>query len=310
MDKKTGEDQGFSGEVRRKGNNHSRKDINHWKNWYLSKLEAIDQGEKEAIELYRWFVLSTADRISEQKGLTELESREDILESFSYEVTGKRIGYFLQERPSVGQVVKLVKKLTLKRLGTWFNLLIRQREAFEVHLQGFIIERDEEGGISDFGIIQTEWSLPLCPPNPYDHDPEACLLKMEELEKVKELPLRIGRYPTKKASLMERISKIQLSGEEVGPIHREILGVKTAKQLTQSKSQTFGCAQKIFARIFPDLNEKQKIFKSQRGKKWKIRRSTRKERRELFRTPLSDDMKPSPVKILRVADIFNSTSDK
>ncbi len=303
MEKKNCGEQGSIGVVDRKGKNHKRKDVIDWENWYLSKLEVLNQEEKEAVEFYRWIVLSTGEQISEERGLTELETWEDFLESFSYEVTGKRIGYFLRNRPAKGQVVKLAKKLTLIRIGTWFYALINQREAFQVFLQGFIVERDEEGEILDVGISQAEWSLPIAPPNPYQYDPEACLLKKEEWAKVEELPLLVGRYDTKNASLSEKIVEIQLSGEEVGSIHREILGAKTVKRVRELKSQTFARTKKVFVKIFPDLNEKQKIFKSQRGKKWKIRRSTQKGRRELYRTPISDEMYPSRVKRLRVTDI-------
>ena len=73
MEKKNG-NQGINGAVRCGGNNHNRKDVTDWKNWYLLKLETLNQEEKEAIELYRWVVLSTAERITEQNGLTELET--------------------------------------------------------------------------------------------------------------------------------------------------------------------------------------------------------------------------------------------
>jgi len=55
-----------------------------------------------------------------------------------------------------------------------------------------------------------------------------------------------------------------------------------AKRLAEEKS----------AETFPDLKERQKVYKDQKGKKWKVKKSTSKERRALYRDPFREQIKP------------------
>ena len=136
--------------------------------------------------------------------------------------------------------------------------------------------------------------------DPYRTDPEAYLLRVEEMEHVKKLPEIVGGCGKTWASLYQRILEIQLSGEDVGPRHREMLGVETNKKLTEFKCQAKRLAEEKSAETFPDLKERQKVYKDQKGKKWKVQKSTSKERRELYRDPFREQIKPSPVRHLKV----------
>jgi len=56
----------------------------------------------------------------------------------------------------------------------------------------FIFERDEKGRFVELPAALPEWTPPLAPMDPYRTDPEAYLLRVEEMEHVKKLPEIIG----------------------------------------------------------------------------------------------------------------------
>jgi hypothetical protein len=133
-------------------------------------------------------------------------------------------------------------------------------------------------------------------------DPEACLLKREEYEKVMGISSEVGKSDRKWASVYRKILEIQLSGTDVLPDSLELVGLETAKKLREMKSQAFKAAGKVLAKEYPDLKSKQALYKAQRGKKHKISKSTFEKRKALYRDPLASEIEPRLIRHLRVID--------
>jgi len=280
-------------------NPKKRKDVEYRHDLYKRNLETLSEDERELIETYRQAMLSGINKITRGYGLEELENWEDVKEEFLYEVITPRIPLYVRGDFSIPQAVQLAKELTLKRQGSWYRSVFRQRENLQIYPDDFIVERDEEGEVCGVASALPDWAPPSAPMDPYRTDPEAYLLRVEEIEHVKKLPEIVGVWG-KWASLYQRILEIQLSGEDVGPRHREMLGVETNKKLIEFTWQAKHLAEEKSAETFPDLKERQKVYKDQKGKKWKIQKSTSKERRALYRDPFREQIKPSPVRHLKV----------
>jgi hypothetical protein len=283
-------------------NQNKRKNIDCWHNIYKRQIDRLSEEQKNMLETYRDSALTGITKITQSCCLEELENWENTKESFSYEIITQRLQQFLSGEFSVAQTVQLAKKLTLRRQGSWFLALIRQRENLQIFPQEFILEWDEEDGVHDVGAGQSEWTPPLAPLDPYRTDPEACLLRVEEMEHVEKLPEMVGKCGKEWASLYQRILEFQLSGEDVGPRHRERLGVETDKKLREFKWQAKREAEEKSVEVFPDLEERQKVYREQRGKEWKVEKSTGAERRRLYRDPYKAQFQPSPVKHIPVVN--------
>ncbi len=83
----------------------------------------------------------------------------------------------------------------------------------------------------------------------------------------------------------------------------EIVWVLKPRRRSESlKRQTYRFAGEIFVKTFPDLKEKQRVYRTQRGKKWEIEKSTFDERKALYRDPYKAQFQPSPIRHIRVVN--------
>lgn len=273
-------------------NEKKRKNIQDPYSRYKKALAPLTKDQRNMIENYRQAILTGIDKITTDCGLEELENWESIKESFSYEIITPRIAQYLQGEFSVPQACQLGKKLTLRRQGTWFDSLIRKRESLRVCTSDLKVashyDEDEEKMVYEVTAGLPDWAPPIDPLDPYKTDSESLLLRLEEMKEVKKLPELLGKSGRKHAHRYRRIAEIQLSGVDVGAMHRDSLGAETEEEVRSLKHQTFRFAGEIFAKTFPDLEEKQRVYRTQKGKKWEIKESTFDERKKLYRDPYKE----------------------
>ncbi len=105
------------------------------------------------------------NKITTDCGLEELENWESIKERFSYEIINPRIPSTSEENFRFLRPVQLAKKLTLRRQGTWFDSLIRQRESLQVYTSDLKVashyDGDEEEMVYEVTAGLPDWTPPI-----------------------------------------------------------------------------------------------------------------------------------------------------
>lgn len=269
-------------------NRRNRRNVEQWHNMYLEQRSGLSKENQNDLELYRDTVLAAIDKATIDDRLKRLENWEDVKECYSYELTIQGMDYLLTKRPSKNQVIKWAKGLTRIRKGSWFDSLIRQIESIQIEAKPFILQFDDEGEIVETGLPESGWVPPLNPPDPHKLNPEECLLRWEDLQKIQHLPSDVGSLQAKRASEWEVILFAWLQGKETTRRNAKELGIPEDEAISL-KHQAKEKAKMIFAQNDEDVAEKQALCNVQKGKKHKIKRSTFEERKALFTGQVSEE---------------------
>jgi hypothetical protein len=233
--------------------------------------------------------------------LRELEGIADRIESYEYELLRKRINDILEDNIPKRTIFNWAKGHARKRKPSWYNSLFRQRESIQIQYEPCEIEYDEIGNIADLGFDNSEWMPIVDPPNPFTCTPEDLIINFELSEIIKQLPSIVGSSNRKRKSEYQRILELQLSGVDVRPKHGKQLGIEK-DDVANLKFQAIKFAAQILAEIFPELEETQAVFRTQKGKSWNSIKSNFNERKNLYRQLYSKEMEPRTIRVLKVID--------
>jgi len=282
-------------------NRRNRRNVQQWHNKYFGRRIGLSKENQYILDRFRDIILVGIDKATMDDGLPRLENWEDIRECYSYELALQGVDYLLMKNPSMNQVVKWAKGLTEIRKGSWFDSLIRQRESIHIHSEPAILEHDEEGEILEIGLPESGWAYPLNAPNPYRLNPEEYLLWTERYQKIVQLPSAVGSLRAKRASDWRVILDTWLGGKE--PMARDAKKLGLPKnEFTSLKHQAKGKAKMILAQDDEEVAEKQALYKTQKNKKYKIRKSTFANRKVLFRARDTEEEKPRLIRHWKVID--------
>jgi hypothetical protein len=280
---------------------------------YATDSRRHTRSEQEILEQYRSIILQGIEAATKYDQLELLETFEQIKEACSIELLQKWKKEILEHHPNEGRLFQRAKRCAFRRKSSWYTVLIRQKEGIQSWPDKYLFEHDEEGNVRGFALRTFGWTPPINPPDLYRTDPEQILENWEHYREIKKLPQKVGALPRKWASAYQRILEIQLAGEDVSNKHLGILGLKSTKQPRELKSQAFESAGKCMAKLFPELEEKQALFKIQRGKKWRSMKSTFKQRTALHKAPGSEGFQPRLVKhriVIRSGKLCHSKMDQ
>ena len=284
-----------------KGHTRKRLTVDDWCKRYLKRIAPLRSDQRHSLELYMPAIRKGIEFATSWDGLDRLENFEKLRECFEYELLIKSVDHLLAKRYPKRAVTKWAKKLTSKRKYSWFDVLIRQREAIRIHAQPFILERDDEGEIVDVGQPEPESSPQLNLPNPYWSNPEEFLLDMETFQNIQQLPSKVGSLPKKRAKEYQWILESILDGKKLSSKAAEMHGIP-AKNLTSIIHQAKKEARAQVAEDDEELAKQYSISKEQKRKKHTIKKSTFKDRKPLYRKAYSEEMEPRLIRHLRKID--------
>ena len=181
-------------------------------------------------------------------------------------------------------------------------MLVKQWEIFRVRNQGQNVSFNDNGRFLDAETPQPSSDLRVNPSSLYHLSPETFFIRKELSHIIHDLPEKIGKSGKKWAHIYQKIIEMQIGGVNVVGKHKEVLGLKTAKQVRELKNQAFMLAAKIMADGIPELKTVQDRFRNKKKKKWKVIKPTFKERKEFYRVQHTDVMKPRTIRIWHVYD--------
>jgi len=127
---------------------------------YHRARSKYSQSQQKILERYRNIILKGIEAATRYDKLDGLESFEQIKEAFSIELVLKWTEEILHKGPDEKKIFLLAKRYTFRRKASWYNLLIKQREAIQAASEQHILECDSEGNIADFGPAPIHY-LPL-----------------------------------------------------------------------------------------------------------------------------------------------------
>lgn len=248
------------------------------------KLRSLSPGEREIVDNYWPYIWEGIDWGTKYDNLDEFERVEEVKESFEYALVIQSIEYILQKKPSKSSVMYWAQKLTWRRKPSWYLSRIRQRENIQLAAKPFEMEFDEEGEIVNIGLSETEWQPLVNPPDPFSiQNPEEYMIAVGDYHKIKALPGEVGSMERRKhAKLNQKILEMQFDGIKVLPKHGPLLGIPEDK-VAVFKFHMKKDARKIIAKGDNEMEDKQTMYDTQKGREWEIKKSTFPERRAYYR---------------------------
>jgi hypothetical protein len=283
-----------------KNHQNQRVTVTDWAYRFKLHLNLLSQDQCEIVFLYLIPIRNGIHDAAQDDVLRELESFEQIKESFEYNLLIKAIPYILSKKPKKSSVYRWAKRLAVKRKYSWMTSLIRQRESIQIMPNPYKLIFDEERNIVDFSFTDSEWKPQINPPG-HDCDPEKFLLDMETYKRVDLLPSIIGSSKRKRTSEYLQILSAQLDGSDVKSGHGPQFGIPH-ENVASIKNQLKEALRKILIQDDPDLADRIVLYKAQRGKSCKIEKSTFEERRALHRDPYSGQKIACTIRIWRALD--------
>jgi len=269
---------------------------------YREVIEGLNIHQQNNLEHYR-NIIQTAiyNATSTDDELKWLENFENIIEAYSFELTMGLKDELLTGKYSDSEVFRKAKRYTYKRKNSWYGLLNRQRDNIRVLPRHHVFVRDN-GNVIDFAFNDSNYFQLLGLPNIYHKTPEKTLLEVERNLVLEKLPDIIAALKKKRAPEYCRILEALYDGVDVSSKHGPELNIEGNK-VAGFKHQMIKCARKILAQYYPDLVERQNIYRIQKGKKFKTEKSTYKQRKKIYRSaPSPEKTKPRLLRRFRVID--------
>jgi hypothetical protein len=267
------------------------------------RLGEYTKNEREFLLGYFESIKKGIERAARDIDPVSLDGLESYKESFTYELAEKFREEIMRDKPPKKRIEVRARKLAFKRKKSWFDSMLRQKESIQLNAKPCYVTFCETGSFLDVGFPSSEdWPIFTTLSNPYEMNPEQCICYDQVIKMVRALPNIVGSLKRKRASEYEAVLKIQLSGEDVLPPHRDLIGAKSDEELKGWKFQAFTLAGRVMAEIFPELEEKQALYRKQRGKKYKIRKSTFQDRKKLFRKYGSKETEPGPITVWKMIE--------
>lgn len=262
--------------------------VDDWSNRLNEHLNSLSKEQRRNVISYLPCIMKGIGFATQYDGLDEFEGFSNRKESYAYELLIQGADYILKHEPPEGKVVYWAKKLCSNRKHTWNDSKIRQRENIQLMEKPLKVELNEESKIVDYWFPETEWQPLINPPDPFKHNPEGYMIAVEEYLNIVSLPDKVGSMKRRKhAKLYQKIIGMQFDGFEVLPKHGELFDIPEENVAT-FKNQMLKCAREVIARGDEEIVKNQQIYKDQKGKKWKIKKSTFPERKAHFRDPHYD----------------------
>ena len=287
----------------KRNNYHSKHKftVDDWARRLEKHLNSLSQVHRETVFGYLEPIRSGINKATKDDGLDEFEHFESVKESFEYNLLIKATPYILCKRPLNKSVEKWAKKLTMRRKYSWKDWLISQRESIQINAKSYRLVFNEIGDLTDFGLPDSEWIPPINSPNPFVTSPEDCLIELEKTYLIQKLFAIIGDLDRKRAQEFLRIFLTQMNGFDITSKFGEKLAIPE-NDVANFKIQMIEAVRKFLIAIDPDLEKKITLYKLSKGKTWKIQRSTREERRALYRDPYAGQKIACILRVLRVID--------
>lgn len=178
---------------------------------------------------------------------------------------------------SPGTIYRKVYRFSLYRMWAWFSSMVRQIEAGQIHHRDILEVYDEEHKLVDYGEALCADDLLFNHKNLGQASPEEILLTEERLDLLRKAISEIESSKTANASIHARISKLQLSGIDVGRKHALLLGV-SEEEVAPLKCQAFKRLRRVMAKFDPSLNKRQRVYNDEKLIEREFERSRFEER--------------------------------
>ena len=229
------------------------------------------------------------------------EEKENFIHRYVVEVY-KFFTYVDNPPKTPGNLIGRTKGLTRIRKNTPRDKALKLKDSIVVNAGGYTFEHDEDGAIVDVAAKSSiEWNAPIDFPSPYSTNPEEILIRNEEFTLVMTLADKIGSRRDKNAHFYKRVIELLLNGIDVKPHFYRVLGCER-EGVSWILNQARKLAQDISLDYYPDLEAKQEAYKRKDKKKTKRCKPTFKQLKEIFREPITEEMKPRIIRVLSVVN--------
>ena len=278
---------------------------------FKTRMESLTKSEQQEVLNYSQSVRRGIEAATCQEKHNNSARFIEEKEKYYYELMILFLGDILNQHPSQQSIKKRAKILASTRKKSWKEAHTRQEETVHVNAVPCDLVLGEDGCLMDVNVSsETDWQSFFLPPDPYRMNPEECLCQKQLQEMVTDIASNVRAQKRKRSQEWATILDIQLSGKDVLPEHKEQVGADSPKQLRELKSQAFNEAGRCIAEHIPDLEEKQALYKKQKGKKYHIQKSTFEQRKALYREPKTRDMEPRTIRVWKVLERKNESNGR
>lgn len=286
MSKNSNQKKAKSKNVKKNTNNRERISVQEWCEFYNRKRKMLSKEMQDELEFYRQNILKGIEQATWMDDLEEWDIFEEVKESYSYELAVKGMDYYFQKKPLHYQVKFWAKKLTYKRKPSWHKSYRKQLEAIQAYAKPVFTDHNDCGEIIDIGLpSEIDWCFPFDSSEIYKTDPETITIHKNTFEILKKVPGMVGEKKRKWAKIYKEILILQQQlRRAVTEKHRHRLEIPNDKRVADLNYQAIQSAIKvlidIFKKGFPEFEERYPIYRIEKGKKRKTKKSTFTQRDE------------------------------
>ncbi|MGD0915814.1 MAG: hypothetical protein ABSB22_05095 [Thermodesulfobacteriota bacterium] len=265
-----------------------------WQERFKTVTRGYTQQQYEKIFSYESNILGSIESAIKYTDLRELSTIDEKIANYHLELLCKFAPEISNESPTKKSISLRAKALTWKRLPTWKDELLKQRDAAIRNGKRPVIERDEDGETIDMGFSHPQdWDLGPNGTNPYWTDPETICIRKGERKTLEDALRNLSLMKKKHTEVYIQIAPLLLSGIKVGKRHAEALGIRE-EEVASMVFETIKVLKEIVGELCPATAERQKIAESQKFLAHKCGRKTFEELKKSYR---DTTMLPEPVTI-------------
>jgi len=250
---------------------------------FKAVTRGYNQDQYQKVLSYESTILGGIESAIKYTDLLELSTIDEKIANYHLELLCKFAPEIGNENPTKESIFLRARALTWKRLPTWGDELLKQRDAAIRSGERSVIVRDEDGGISDMGFSPPEdWDLGPNGLNPYWTDPETICIRKNERKTLAEAIKRIPTTKKKHREVYSKIISLLLRGIKVGKRHAKALSIRekeAASRVFESKK----VLKEMVAELCPATAERQRIANNQKFLSHKCAQKTFKELKKSYR---------------------------
>ena len=280
-----------------------RKTYEDWLKQYKAITEPLSDEEDKLVKDYLPAIRKGIDQATWEDDFQYIEDLDEKKACLEIEELIYFIPTILRARPSHADITKRVIFFTNNRKNSWLNELINKNEFSSLLRQGLVVEIVEDGidGTSvDVALKKQFWNYSPTNHNNYNTDSDEILNIKQNLLRIKKGLKSIGSSKRKHAKIYRRILEMMLDDIDVGSEHAAELGI-AADEVADFKHQAIEYLQEIVSIGDTELLERRRRCKAQKHKKYKVKKSTLKERKTLYKKIEDDEItKPRTIRIWKV----------
>lgn len=243
-----------------------------WGEKFINASRFWPEDDLRLVVSYSDTISDAIERAFRNSGVRDLENAQPKLECLKCEEQYYYADKIRKNPPAKETLFQKVYGFASFRIWGSFPSLIRQEEAAYVQPEHSVRVYDEKLERDEVGFKDSEQNLLITPKGSHQAAPDKIFFAKEDLKLLQKAISEIEISKRLYAPVYAKILRMHLRGIDVGRKHATILGIPE-EEVIPVKFQAFRLVCEVMAKYDPDLIEKQKRYREEKTRKWKIERT-------------------------------------